>query len=181
MNKLGIQFLEEAEQTVRGEEKFCAWAQMAREGTTLYLREENISCPLARYNLGYDEYTSELARTLVRWGDVANEKAAERFLKESHRLNAPGVILLSTELKTPHIIVHFGTPGEIKDEIGKFSYTKGEWIRGYVSGIGAMCGELTAVPWATRAPNVSAGCGGSRKRVFKKYEAAIAFPTSLDS
>ena len=176
MERLTIKFLDAAAETERGEDKFCSWAKMAREGKDIYLTGANISCPLARYNLGYSGYSSELARTLVGWGDAENEKVAEAYLKSALRLEGIRAIHLSTDLEEPDIVVYFGTPDEIMRKVREFSSKTGKRIPGTVSGIGAMCGELVAVPHVTGSPNCSVGCGGSRKRVIKEGEVALAFP-----
>ena len=176
MERLAIRFLDSARETERGEDKFCYWAKVAREGRSVYLTEANISCPLARYNFGYSEYSSDLARTLVGWGNAENEEVAETFLKGAHRLDGPKVIHLSTELEEPDIVVYFGTPEEIMEKVREFASSTGKRIPGIVSGIGAMCEELVAVPRVTGNPNCSLGCGGSRKRVIREIEVAAAFP-----
>ncbi len=176
MERLHIKLLENAAQTASGEGKFCAWAKTAREGADIYLTEANISCPLARYNLGYSGYSRELARILVGWGDAENEKVASEYLKSATRLDGPRVIHLSPDLDDPDIVVYFGTPDEIMREVRAFSSRTGERVAGTMSGIGAMCGELTAIPYVTGKPNCSVGCGGSRGRVIREGELAVAFP-----
>ncbi len=177
MERLGIRFLNHAGETERGEEKFCAWAQMAREGKDVCVTEANISCPLARYNLGYSGYSSELAGILVGWGDAVDEEVAQTYLKGACRLQGTGAIRLCTELEDADIVVYFGTPVEIMEKVREYSSRTGKRVPGTASGIGAMCGELVAMPYMTGSPNISVGCGGSRKRVIREGEVAVAFPT----
>lgn len=176
METLQIEFLQKAIRTASGEKEFCDWAQVAREGMDVYLTDANISCPLARYNLGYSGYSRELARILVGWGDAENEKVAEQYLKNAHRLQKPKAIHLSLDLDNPDIIFYFGTPDEIMRKVRGFSSRTGKRINGIMSGIGAMCGELVAIPYMTGKPNCSVGCGGSRGRVIREGELAVAFP-----
>lgn len=180
METLQIRFLEKTVQAASGEEKFCAWAKAAREGRDVYLTEANISCPLARYNLGYSRYSRELARILVGWGDAENEKVAEEYLKSARQLQGPRAIHLSLHLDNPDIVVYFGTPDEIMRVVREFSSRTGKRIDGIMSGIGAMCGELVAIPYMTGKPNCSVGCGGSRGRVIREGELAVAFPALRD-
>lgn len=176
MERLGIRFLERAGEIERGEDKFCSWARIAREGKDVYLTEANISCPLARYNLGFSGYSRELARILVGWGDADNENAAQAYLKSALTLQGMRTIHLSVDLEEPDIVVYFGTPDEIMRKVREYSSRAGKRIPGTVSGIGAMCGELVALPYVTGNPNCSLGCGGSRNRVIRRGEVAIAFP-----
>jgi len=176
MERLAIEFVDRVDEMEAGEEKFCSWARMAREGKDVYVTEENISCPLARYNLGYSGYSAELAGILVAWGDAENEDVAETYLKGAYRLHGVKVIHLCADLEEPDIVVYFGTPDEIMRKVREFSRRTGERMPGMVSGIGAMCGELVSLPYVTGKPNCSVGCGGSRGRVIRKGEVAVAFP-----
>ena len=54
--------------------KHCAFVGLARGGERFYAQNNDISCPLARYNPGLGEpddiFMHELARTLVDWDDA---------------------------------------------------------------------------------------------------------------
>jgi len=130
MERLGIRFLDRASEIERGEDKFCSWAKIAREGKDVYVTEANISCPLARYNLGFSGYSHELARILVGWGDAENEKAAQTYLKSAHTLRDIKVVQLSLTLEEPDIVVYFGTPDEMMRKVREYSSRTGKRIPG---------------------------------------------------
>jgi uncharacterized protein (DUF169 family) len=60
----------------------------------------------------------------------------------------------------------------------------GEKSDGYVSGIGALCGECTALPLRTKKAAISVGCDGSRREAFLTPEEmflAIPYPLYLSA
>jgi len=113
MQTLAVRILESADRLETGSRQFCSWAEVARAGRDIYITRENISCPLARYNLGYKDYSTQLASTLVSWGDADDETAAEKYLKSAHRLQGPRVIYLSRNTEKADVVVCFGTPDEM--------------------------------------------------------------------
>ena len=161
-----------------GSDAFCGWMGKARSGKDIYVGEENISCPLAKYKLGYERLV-DLENTLVSWGDAASEKEAHLYLNDTVTIQGRKVFHLSQKMENPDLIVHFGKPNEIMHLVRDYSSKTGKRIQSRVSGIGAMCGELCAIPYVTGQPCFSVGCGGSRRRVFGKNEIAISFPRSL--
>lgn len=173
MEKIAVRFLDRAEELQEGRQKLCAWAGMAREGKDIYISAANISCPLALFNLGYAEYSAELVRILVGWGDAETEQTAQLFLENTERLEGPKIIHLSPHLPTPDVVVCFGTPEEIMKEAKASVVRTGRRIAGKIGGIGALCGELVALPYVTGNPNCSLGCGGSRKTVIRSGEVAM--------
>jgi len=89
------------------------------------------------------------------------------------------VFHLSKKMENPDLVVYFGKPDEIMHFVRDYSSKTGKRIQSRVSGIGAMCGELCAIPYVTGQPCLSVGCGGSRRRVFGENEVAVSFPRFL--
>jgi uncharacterized protein (DUF169 family) len=161
-----------------GSDAFCGWMGKARDGKDIYVGEENISCLLAKYKLGY-ERPADLEETLVSWGDASSKKEAIFYLDNTVTIQGRKVFHLSRKMENPDLVVCFGDPDEIMYLIRDYSSRTGKRVQSRVSGIGAMCGELCAFPYVTGQPCLSVGCGGSRRRVFGKNEVAVSFPGSL--
>lgn len=180
MYTLMIEILDEDFKKVeRQSKKFCEWAKEAREGKEIFIGKNSISCPLALFKLGYDK-PADLETTLIGWSDAVNEEKAKQYLDSTKRIQGQKVFHLAPELKNPDLTVYFGYPDEIMRKVREYSSKTGKRIIGQVSGIGAMCGELCAFPYVTNQPNLSVGCGGSRKRVFRENEIAVVFPCRGD-
>ena len=151
-------------------ERHCSFVGFAREGRTFYAQNEDISCPLARFNLGLDQMTpeklGELARTLVSWSDAQNEEIALRYLKSATTLDVSEKYICYFPMENtklvPDVVVKIGSPEEFMPILRTITRLSGQRVQGVASGVGAMCGECTAIPIVTGNPNISLGCGGSR-------------------
>jgi uncharacterized protein (DUF169 family) len=163
---------------VTSPEHHCSFVGFARGGRAFYAQNEDISCPLARFNLGLDQVTperlGELARTLVGWSDAQNEEIALRYLKSAVTIDASEKYICyfpmenskhaleRSEGMVPDVVVKMGSPAEFMPLIRTITRLTGRRTQGVASGVGAMCGECTAIPMVTGEPNISLGCGGSR-------------------
>jgi len=77
----------------------------------------------------------------------------------------------------PDVVVLIGTAEEVFEMVLKNTQITGERITSSMSGVGAMCGECTVLPLVTGKPNVSVGCGGSRRGVaLGEGELFLAMP-----
>ncbi|MCK4786387.1 MAG: DUF169 domain-containing protein [Desulfobacteraceae bacterium] len=148
----------------------CSFVGYAREGRAFYTQNEDISCPLARFNLGLDQVTperlGELARTLVSWSDAQNEEIALRYLKSAVTIDVSKKYICHFPMENtkmaPDIVVKIGSPEEFMPILRTITRLSGRRVQGVASGVGAMCGDCTAIPMVTGRPNISLGCGGSR-------------------
>jgi uncharacterized protein (DUF169 family) len=155
---------------ITSSEHHCSFVGFAREGRTFYAQNEDISCPLARFNLGLDQVTperlGELARTLVSWSDAQNEEIALRYLKSATTLDVSEKYIcyfpMENTKMVPDVVVKIGSPEEFMPILRTITRLSGRRVQGVASGVGAMCGECTAIPMVTGNPNISLGCGGSR-------------------
>jgi uncharacterized protein (DUF169 family) len=155
---------------VTAPDRHCALVGLAREGKTFYAGNEDISCPLARFNLGLDpkteEHSAELAQILVNWNDAENQKIALCYLKSATTLEVGEKYLCYFPLPSsdlaPDVVVKMGSPEEFMPLVRTMTRLTGRRTPGIASGVGAMCGECTAIPIVTGGPNISLGCGGSR-------------------
>ena len=194
-NRIGIAIVKKEPvgiERVKSPDKHCHFVGQARGGTVLYARNEDISCPLARFYLGLEKknlkdlsrtLVKELSQTLVNWDDAVNKKVALSYLQEGFCLKEGEKYIIyfpypQKDLKADVIII-INNPQEIMALVQKFSRTTGKRIKASMSGIGAMCGECTAYPLIAGQANISLGCYGSRPGVnLKKEELFLAFPSN---
>ena len=204
-NRIGIAIVKKEPvgiERVKSPDKHCHFVGQAREGAILYARNEDISCPLARFYLGLEKknlkdlsrtLVKELSQTLVNWDDAIDEKVALSYLNSGHCLKEGEKYIVYFPYPIPRldakrltgqenlkadIIIIIDNPQEIMALVQKFSRTTGKRIKASISGIGAICGECTAYPLITGQANVSLGCYGSRPGVnLSKEELFLSIPT----
>ena len=192
-NRIGIAIVKESPsgiKRVKSPDKHCHFVGQAREGAILYARNEDISCPLARFYLGLERknlkdlsqtLVKELSQTLVNWDDAIDEKVALTYLNSGHCLKEDEKYIIYFPYPTKNlkadVVIVIDNPQEIMTLVQKFSRTTGKRIKASMSGIGAICGECTAYPLITGQANVSLGCYGSRPGVnLSKEELFLALP-----
>jgi uncharacterized protein (DUF169 family) len=164
-----------------GQGTFCYWINQVRNGGVVYLSDANIDCRLARFKLGYEQDKQHMADVLVQWNDAITIDDATQYLEYTITVPRYSIIAIGSCLKSPDVILYIGTPEDVMRVVRTYSRKTGKRVTGYVSALGAVCGELVAVPMVLGEPSLSIGCGGSRKRLFKNHEIAVAFPAELAS
>jgi uncharacterized protein (DUF169 family) len=191
MGKIGIALLDQIPQgteRVASPGRHCTFIGRARKGEILWAREEDFTCPLARYNLGIDPQnesaTETLAATLVDWGDVRDLETAHRFIAGLSPLPVSKRTFIYAPLDkmpvSPDLVLLILNPQEAFKHVLTLTRMTGERSGGHVSGIGALCGECTTLPLRTKKAAISVGCGGSRREAFlSPEELFIAIPYSL--
>lgn len=193
--KIGIALLDQIPQgieRVASPGRHCTFIGRARKGEILWACGEDFTCPLARFNLGIDppdESTTEtltvtLAATLVGWGDVRDLETAYRFIAGLSPLPVSKRTFLYAPLHKmpviPDLVLLILNPQEAFDHVLALTRMTGEKSGGHVSGIGALCGECTALPLQTKKAAISVGCDGSRREAFlSPKEMFLAIPYSL--
>ncbi len=189
--KIGIALLDQIPQgieRVASPGRHCTFIGRARKGEILWARGEDFTCPLARFNLGIDppdESTMEkLAATLVDWGDVRDLETAHRFIAGLSPLPVSKRTFLYAPLDKmpvpPDLVLLILAPQEVFRHVLSITASTGERSGGHVSGIGALCGECTALPLQTKKAAISVGCDGSRREAFlSPKEMFLVIPYSL--
>ncbi|MBL7197677.1 MAG: DUF169 domain-containing protein [Candidatus Omnitrophica bacterium] len=163
-------------------DKHCHFIGKARNKSAFYISKEDIDCPLARFYLGIESSKlQKLSRILVGWSDAVNKKVGLDYLRSAVRIkeSKEHIIYFPYPYKDiePDVVIKIANAQEIQEIIQKFSSITGERIKASLSGIGAACGECTALPLITKKPNVSVGCYGSRPGInLKKEELLLAMP-----
>ena len=162
--------------------KHCHFIGKAREGGAFCVPKDNINCPLARFYLGIERPDlKDLSGILVSWDDALSQDTGMNYLESAIRLERieEYIVYFSYPHKDvePDVIIKLASPDQLQIIIHKFSSLTGKRIDASLSGIGAACGECTAFPIATRRPNVSVGCYGSRGEMnLKQEELLLAAP-----
>jgi uncharacterized protein (DUF169 family) len=189
--KIGIALLDQIPQgieRVAAPGRHCTFIGRARKGEILWAREEDFTCPLARYNLGIDPQNEstmdELAATLVSWGDIRDLETAHRFIAGLSPLPVSKRTFIYAPLDKmpviPNLVLLILNPQEAFKHVLTLTRMTGETSGGHVSGIGALCGECTALPLHIKKAAISIGCGGSRREVsLLPEELFIAIPYPL--
>ncbi|MFW6007083.1 MAG: DUF169 domain-containing protein [Bacillota bacterium] len=191
LNKIGIKITSNKPKKLsklNDSRRYCNYIGEARDNRAFYIQNENISCPLARYNLGLEEFIQKdiknLAKTLVNWNDAETEEKALNYLKNTATLDYSNKYIsiypLNKNYKEPDLVILIGTPDTFMPLIREICKEKGEWGQYFMSGVGGMCAETTAIPLSTGKSNVSLGCGGSRPHArLKEGELLIGMPYAL--
>ena len=187
-NKIGIKIRDTKPNNmdrVKGRCEHCSFVGLARSGQRFYAQNEDISCSLARYNLGLDDPTEAtmrtLARTLVGWADAETEEIGLKYLRGRLKLPYGEKYILYFPMPDrdyePDVVVLIGPPSKLMAKVRETTYRTGVPADGFSSGVGAMCGECTAYPILTGKTNISLGCTGSRPRTkLKPDEMFLAIP-----
>ena len=187
-NKIGIKITKDKPVNIpraKNPLKHCSAVGLARTGKRFYVQNNDISCPLARYNLGLEEPNDksmhELASILVGWGDANTQEIGLRYLKSRPKLPFAKKYIIyfpmpDSEYK-PNVTIEISMPNDLMLRIRELTASTGESVSGFMSGVGAMCGECTAYPILTGNSNVSVGCTGSRPGAeLKQDELFFAIP-----
>ncbi len=187
-NIVGIKITnEEPKDIMRTENvaEYCTFIGIARTGVKFYSKNTDISCPLARYNLGLKEFDNVLIdgliRSLIGWGDAKSEEIALKYLESRIKLNTEEKFIIyfpyPDQSYEPDVIIEFTTPGNLMAKVRRHTYLTGEPIKCSVSGVGALCGECTAIPINSKQPTISLGCNGTRERAkLGNNELLLAVP-----
>ena len=191
LNEIGIKITEEEPKNLsrnKDSRRYCDYVGEARENNSFYIVNEDISCPLARYNLGLEKYNQEsiynLAQTLVNWNDAKSREKAFNYLKSTNTLSYGkkyiSIYPVNEISHKPDIVILFGTPDRFMPLVREITKLIGEWTNALMSGVGGMCAECTAIPLVTGKPNLSLGCGGSRPHgKLNEEQLLISLPYEL--
>jgi uncharacterized protein (DUF169 family) len=154
--------------------RHCTFVGEARRGKIIWAEGEDITCPLARFNLGIDtpdEGTIDaLARTIVSWGEATNIETAQRYIASLSPLPFGKRVFVYFPLSKmpfpPDLALFILHPNEAMEKLLTITQATGERCEGRVSGLGALCGECTALPLLSERAVLSPGCSGSRREAF---------------
>jgi uncharacterized protein (DUF169 family) len=187
-NIVGVKFTNEKPENIMRTEnvaEYCTFIGIARTGVKFYAENEDISCPLARYNLGLQEFDDNLKngliRSLIGWGDAKNEEIGEKYIGSRITLPIEKKYIIYFPYPDPEIIpdviIQFIIPGPLMDKVRRHTYLTGEPINCSASGVGSLCGECSAIPIKTGKINMSLGCSGTRQRAnLNDNELILAVP-----
>lgn len=154
--------------------RHCTFVGEARQGKIIWAGGEDITCPLARFNLGIDtpdEQTIDaLASTLVSWGEAMDTEVARQFIATLTALPFGKRVFVYFPLSKmpfpPDLVLFILRPNEAMEKLLAITMSTGERCEGRIGGLGALCGECTALPLLSERAVLSPGCSGSRREAF---------------
>ena len=170
--------------------RHCTFVGQARQGQAVWASDEDITCPLARFTLGLDppdaETVGRVSATLVEWSAAKDAETAGRFLSSLLRLpfgsrvfvyGPPEAIPFPADL-----VLRVVRPEEAMRRLHDLAAATGELAEGRTGGIGALCGDCTALVLVLGRAALSAGCPGSRREAFlDQDELFLSFPQRLEA
>ena len=168
--------------------RHCTFVGQARQGELVWAAGMEITCPLARFNLGLDPPNQEaieaLAGVIVDWGDARDLETARRFIEGLAPLPFGKRVFVYGPLSAmpfpPDLVLRILRPIEAMDQLLAITSTTGMSSEGRVGGLGAMCGECTAIPLLANKATLSPGCPGSRREVsLAEDEMLLSMPHQL--
>ncbi len=169
--------------------RHCTFVGQARQGQVAWASDEDITCPLARFNLGLDapdpETVARLSRTLVEWKCAKDVETGGRLLSQFARLPFGSRVFVYGPLALVpfpvDLVVRIVRPEEAMARLRDLAAATAELAQGRTAGIGALCGECTAAVLITGRPALSAACPGSRREAFlSESELFLSLPQALD-
>lgn len=148
----------------------CNMVAKAREGNIFYAEDVNYSCGLAAYTLGLGQNAPAFRREIskgLRIRNAEKEEISGKLLDTTPRLPEKKKFVVFFPLDRmplkPDVVVLIGSAREIMKVVWHITSLTGERLEATLGAIGATCIEMTVQPLLTGKPNLSVGCGGSRK------------------
>jgi len=163
---------------VKAPGRHCTFVGLARQGELVWSAGQEIACPLARFNLGLDppnqETIDKLADTIVEWECARDVEIARSFVETLSPLPFGQRVFVYGPLAKmpfpPDLVLLILKPQQAMEHLLALTAATGELSESPVGGLGALCGECTAVPLLTERAVVSPGCPGSRREAFLTEE-----------
>jgi len=154
--------------------RYCTFVGLSRQGRLVWAAGQEVTCPLARFNLGLDppnqETIDRLAGTIVGWKAAQDGGVARRFIESLSPLPFGQRVFVYGPLEQmpfpPDLVLLIATPQQAMEHLSTLTAMTGEVSEAPVGGLGALCGECTAVPLLTEKAVASPGCPGSRREAF---------------
>jgi uncharacterized protein (DUF169 family) len=168
--------------------RYCQAVMRARQGHSVLLKKDQLSCPAASSAFGFDELPESLksGRALVGFGIVSDERVGQRMFLCMPRLKAgqiQQIHLFPLDLfdYKPDVVV-------VEDEVEKLmwivlSYLRakeGDRVQASTAVLQAACVDATVIPYLENRLNFSFGCYGCREATdIGVNEAILGFPASF--
>ncbi len=136
--------------------RFCQMVREAADGKSFIFTVDDLDCPSAMITLGFEE-------------PLFGEDVQPRVSPSDTKLVEVAPV---QEMESPDVVITILNPKqlmEIAERLGT--------IEAKFSGNMAVCGEVTALPYMEKKPNVAPLCGGSRKYAhFKDTDLLFGAP-----
>ena len=187
---VGVRFLRSdqsmPEKAIRlNRHRYCQALMRARDGESVLLDAEGISCPAAAAAFGFRPLPENLqnGKGLVGFGIVQKQATGQKMFAEMAYL-PPGAITalhiypLDQSNEKPDVVV-------IEDEAEKLMWislaylniTDGQRVQSTTAVLQATCVDATVIPWREQRLNQCFGCYGCRDATnLGTSEAVLGFP-----
>lgn len=154
--------------------RHCTFVGQAREGKLQWAAGIEITCPLARFNLGLDtsdrQTIETLAGVIVGWNAAKDLETARHFIETLTPLPFGERVFVYGPLPAlpfpPDLVLLILRPKEAMEELLLITTLTGVRSDALAGGLGALCGECTAAPLLRNGAVLSPGCPGSRREAF---------------
>lgn len=172
--------LEPLERTI----PYCTAVRDAMQGKSRKLSWENFACTASAYALGIEERDSAYfdGRRSFGKGSYANLGVGRRMYKKveycGHRIFAVEIAELNEfNDRDPDVVIIVSEAKTAMRTSQAYAYHLGYVENIRLSGMCAVCHELTAYPYETGDINLSLMCSGTRKLAqWKEEELGLGFP-----
>jgi len=148
--------------------RFCqAVDYVLKTSRDLLLEKDDVSCPVARMVLGFednDRTLIECADKLVDAGRFKDEASAIQVLSDVPRIRGEicSVLLASTGI-LPDTYILQSNPSVIMRVVQAYQRVYAQTLRFEVTGVMPVCGNCAVRPYVTNEICISFGCDDSRK------------------
>jgi uncharacterized protein (DUF169 family) len=168
--------------------RYCQAVMRARQGHSVLLKKEQLSCPAASSAFGFNELPESLksGKALVGFGIVPDERVGQRMFLCMPRLKAEQfqqMHLFPLDLldyKPDVVVVEDGVEKLMWIALSYLGAKDGDRIQTSTAVLQAVCVDATIIPYLENRLNFSFGCYGCRDATdIGMNEAILGFPASF--
>jgi len=168
--------------------RYCQALMLARQGQTVVLDGEGISCPAAAAAFGFYPLPEGLrsGKGLVGFGIVSDPAVGRRMFEdmpclEAGRIHHLELFPLEQADSIPHVVV---VEGEVEKlmwlVLGYLHATGGQRVTAHTAVLQATCVDATLIPFLESRLNFGFGCYGCRDATdLADGESIVGFPVSF--
>ncbi len=166
---LSKQKAEEVLPKAEDKKRHCERVFDAAEGVSCYTTLDEQLCQGGAAALGLRDFPDALktGEKYYSLGRFASEGSAKHELEQIPKVDtimeAVGYAPLGEAKFEADVIVIYATPEQAMKISQAYGYVLGKRFKSSFAGIQSICSDVVASPFISKEPNLSLGCGGSRK------------------
>lgn len=190
---VGVKFLEKTEEQpvnteVLQKHRYCQALMKARDGKSVILTGEEISCPAAASAFGFRPLPEKLesGKGLIGFGIVSDPNVGKEMFKGMKRLNEGQIqqlhlYPLNKAEYIPDIVILEDDPEKLMwIALAYLHATGGKRIQSSTAILQATCVDTSIIPFLSQRLNFVFGCYGCRDATdLGENEAILGFPVSI--